>query len=192
MRFENKEGLGNDFVVIDSSATARLEGVLEGEDGGLASEPVKALCGRDQRAYEFMVADVGNRHAVYFDAYDEQLADELGPAINGRSSGGSNVELCRTASRGQSLDVIVWERGVGRTQAFGAGACAAAVAAVHAGHASVEASLAVRLPGGALHVTASERADRYDVRLRGPARRVFSAQIDLPVRLASCAPGKFR
>ncbi len=139
------------------------------------------------RSCDFVTVDVGNPHAVTFDVYDEQLADQLGPAIDRAVNGGSNVELCRLASDGRRLDVIVWERGVGRTQACGTGASAAAVAAVGAGRAAAFVPVEVRLPGGSLYITANanDEGASYDVQLSGPARRVFAGQLDLPLSTES-------
>ncbi|MEI9953856.1 MAG: hypothetical protein WDO74_33980 [Pseudomonadota bacterium] len=57
-------------------------------------------------------------------ALDERALDELGPALSALFPAGSNVELVTTRSE-RVLDLLVWERGVGRTLACGTGACAA-------------------------------------------------------------------
>jgi diaminopimelate epimerase len=80
-----------------------------------------------------------------------------------------------TLSGPRSIDVLVWERGVGRTHAGGTGAAAVAVAAVVTGRGPCGEPLEVRLPGGALTLTVAEGS--LDVTLRGPARHVFSGQV---------------
>ena len=62
---------------------------------------------------------------------------------------GTNVELATVESPHQ-VRILIWERGVGPTEASGTGACAAAVAAAAFGGAS--RSVDVISPGGTQHV----------------------------------------
>ena len=95
----------------------------------------------------------------------------IGPRIerDARFPKGVNVEF--VVASGDSLDVRVWERGVGETKGCGTGACASLVAANEAG--LVGRSATVRFPGGDLLV---ERTDD-EVFLTGPAERSFDATI---------------
>jgi diaminopimelate epimerase len=126
---------------------------------------------------------MGNPHLVLLDAPLDQAATwgahlEAAPGFPERT----NVEFL--AREGEALRVVVWERGVGLTQACGTGACAALVAAVLAGWAAPGTWVDVRLPGGALALHVS--ADFGQVTLRGPARFVFTAELsELPMEVAS-------
>jgi diaminopimelate epimerase len=62
---------------------------------------------------------------------------------------GTNVELACLETSGR-VRILIWERGVGPTEASGTGACAAAAAAHLVGGA--DASLDVDAPGGVQHV----------------------------------------
>ena len=62
---------------------------------------------------------------------------------------GTNVELAHVAAPGQ-VRILIWERGVGPTEASGTGACAAAVAA--AAHGGAARDVEVVSPGGAQRV----------------------------------------
>jgi diaminopimelate epimerase len=62
---------------------------------------------------------------------------------------GTNVELATVETPGR-IRVLIWERGVGPTEASGTGACAAAVAAIEFGGAS--ADVEVVAPGGTQRV----------------------------------------
>jgi diaminopimelate epimerase len=62
---------------------------------------------------------------------------------------GTNVELATIESPNR-VRILIWERGVGPTQASGTGACAAAVAAAFGGRASRRIDVAS--PGGTQHV----------------------------------------
>jgi diaminopimelate epimerase len=154
-------GAGLFDVEVDMGA-ARLDGELR-----------VALEGAEHR---FRRVDMGNPHAVTFVPYDEATIDRVAPRIATAPADGVNVEFCaaRPAER-DAIDVIVWERGVGRTLACGTGACAVAAAACEEGRVPFGAPVRVGLPGGELviRVEAGTRA----VSMRGPARRVFRGQL---------------
>lgn len=130
--------------------------------------------------------DMGNPHMVLFVSSMPALEriDEIGYALNHpdvaqrhpQFKQGVNVEfaLKRDAS---SYEVIVYERGVGRTQACGTGACAVAAAAWQAG--LVEAQqhdVVVWLPGGPLKL---EWPQRQQLWMTGPAQYVYEAYATL-------------
>ncbi|MBK7578748.1 MAG: diaminopimelate epimerase [Myxococcales bacterium] len=128
----------------------------------------------DGRRVVLSRVSMGNPHAVSFDEpLDAAHADRLGPLVSGQIAGGSNVELTRARADG-AFDLVVWERGVGRTLACGTGAAAAAVAAVRSGRASYGAAVGMHLPGGKLEIAVAEGT--LEVSMRGPARRVFSGE----------------
>jgi diaminopimelate epimerase len=154
-RFEVEVGMG----------TARIERAFAFDHGS--------------RPFEFVRVDVGNPHAVTFDQGAVELVDELGAAVDRATPGGCNVEACVARDGGQRLDVVVFERGVGRTLACGTGASAAAAAAVAAGRCPASAPLEVTLPGGALQIVVEGEAasGAYGVRLTGPAKLVFAGTL---------------
>ncbi len=69
----------------------------------------------------------------------------------------TNVEVWRPLADG-SVEMRVWERGVGETRACGTGACAVAVAAVLDGVA--HSPVTVRLPGGDLEIAVGAATSR--------------------------------
>ena len=92
--------------------------------------------------------------ALVSDLPDPDRFARLGPAISThpRFAAGTNVEFARFD--GSRLHILIWERGVGPTQASGTGACAAAVAAAAFGGAN--RSLDIVAPGGTQRVTWSD------------------------------------
>jgi len=127
--------------------------------------------------HAFTTIDIGNPHAITFDSsYSQSEIDTVGPIVERSVSGGTNVEFCHVHTEGRrpSIDVTVWERGVGRTLACGTGACAVAAAACDARHIAFEQPVDVALPGGILEITV--HANR-EVRMKGPARRVFRGEV---------------
>jgi len=70
-------------------------------------------------------------------------------AVHPRFSEGTNVELA-TVETPDRVRILIWERGVGPTEASGTGACAAAVAAIAYGGASREVD--IQSPGGTQRV----------------------------------------
>jgi diaminopimelate epimerase len=95
--------------------------------------------------------DLGNPHLVLHVAPDAPGVAELGERANRLVPGGINVEAVVPGDDPDLLEMTVYERGVGVTQACGTGACAAAVAA-HAWELSPD-RVTVLMPGGAVEVT---------------------------------------
>ena len=127
------------------------------------------------REIVFDLVSMGNPHAITFsEALDPALADRLGPLVSAAFPGGSNVELGRITGEGQ-IELLVWERGVGRTLACGTGAAAASVAAALSNRVRYGVPVSVKLPGGLLEI--SVEAETLEVSMRGPARRVFSGEL---------------
>lgn len=119
---------------------------------------------------------MGNPHAVLFDEIGN--AARLGPRLerDERFPGGVNVGFARVASGGRTIELAVWERGVGFTRACGTGACAAAAAAVATGRIPRGEPIEVRLPGGTLRIEVGEPG--APVKMTGPARHVFDGTVD--------------
>jgi diaminopimelate epimerase len=83
----------------------------------------------------------------------------------------TNVEAIRILDR-HRLELRVWERGVGETQACGSGAVASAVAAVSSGR--CESPVVVEMPGGRVEV---EVDPDLSVQLIGTAERLYEAEL---------------
>jgi diaminopimelate epimerase len=120
---------------------------------------------------------MGNPHLVIF-GIPLELAATLGPKLEHAQgfSQRTNVEFVREA--GGRLEVVVWERGCGLTQACGTGACATAAAAVRTGRARAGEWIPVGLPGGALGIRVG--TDGH-VSLRGDARFVYEGIVPVAV-----------
>ena len=130
--------------------------------------------GGGEVALTLALVSMGNPHAVCFldgspRAYP---VGRVGPAVERHPlfARRTNVEFVRVEGRG-SIEMRVWERGVGETQACGSGACAAVVAARLRG--LVDDEVTVRLPGGEVTVAWDGEGS---VLLDGPAAHVFSAE----------------
>ncbi|HMR08445.1 MAG TPA: diaminopimelate epimerase [Polyangiaceae bacterium] len=129
------------------------------------------------RSFEFQRVSMGNPHAILFEAMPSIAEiDEWGPLVSACFEAGSNVEFAFPRGE-QGFDLIVWERGVGRTLACGTGAAATGVAAVRTGRAQYDEPIAMHLPGGALEISVSRP---LEVTARGPARHVFSGSVEVP------------
>ena len=115
----------------------------------------------------FATASVGNPHLVIQvpDAREVDIAAD-GAELS-RLAGGINVEFISGAAAG--IDMRVWERGVGVTEACGTGACAAAQAAHHWG--LVGPSVRVSMPGGDVVVELGDTA-----LLTGPAEYIATVE----------------
>ena len=136
----------------------------------------KAELGPDQ-AQQFAdrrarTVDMGNPHLVLFgpDPAGVDVA-EIGSRLQGVHPGGINVEFISVGPTPDDLDLRVWERGVGETQACGTGSCAAAAAARSWG--MVSDRVRVHNPGGTLEVTLNPDG----IRLAGPVRKVADIEV---------------
>ena len=141
---------------------------------GRAAVETEEQVQRDGRVYRMVRIRMGNPHAVLLDArLPVDVIDRWGAEISATTDGGANVEFVGERDDG-AFDVVVWERGVGRTLACGTGAAAAAVALARVGRTPVGQPLRVVLPGGPLEVTVGSD---LEVTLRGPARHVFGGRL---------------
>jgi diaminopimelate epimerase len=144
-------------------------------DMGRAELTGEHVADLDGKPVTFTCVSVGNPHAIAFDVEASRAdLDRFGPSVSGAFPEGCNVELARRVADGK-FEVAVWERGVGQTLACGTGACATAVAAVTRNLASPSQNVEVRLPGGPLEIVVT--APGLGLRMRGPARRVFSGEL---------------
>lgn len=121
--------------------------------------------------------DLGNPHIVV--ELEDPFALDLvavGTAIEKRfmaDSGGVNVHLIGRRRDGDGIDLRVWERGAGVTEACGSGACAAGVLALQWGLAA--SPVTVHMPGGSASVALD---DAGSIVLTGPS--VHIAEIEAP------------
>ena len=120
---------------------------------------------------------IGNPHVVIFEAFLPDDQRVIGHALehDPRFPRGVNVNFATV--QGASLNLRVWERGVGFTEACGTGACATAAAAVKTGRLSNKEPIELRLPGGIVSVRV--RSEGEPLSMTGPARHVFSGAMTL-------------
>ena len=130
--------------------------------------------------YTFRRVDMGNPHAVTFQAASVEQVDAVGRLLNdddARFPEGVNLEFAqvsKTSAGRPRLDVVVYERGVGRTLACGTGACASAAAYwMEQGGLDDGQSMTVGLPGGDLDIDVVEG----QIRMTGPVCAVFKGQL---------------
>jgi len=173
-----------DQVTIDTDSGPKRCTLHRGPGGRVGAVSVEMGPARLEGEQDFDVAgqrhhavrvNMGNPHAVLFEEPSAARARAIGPAIEAAVEGGVNVGFARAGAAG--IDLVVWERGAGLTDACGTGACAATVAAVRAGAARAGEPVGVRLPGGALQITVAP--DLARVVMRGPAERVFAGEAEL-------------
>ena len=120
---------------------------------------------------------LGNPHCVAFFEADQDL-DQL-PWLRWGADletsewfpNRTNVQFAAARSR-SDVDVRVWERGAGQTQASGSSACAVAAAGVLLNR--LDRQVRVRMPGGVLFV---EVTDSFELFLKGPVEKVYDADL---------------
>lgn len=128
----------------------------------LAAEPARSLG-----------VDMGNPHLVLLvDDPTKVDVHRAGPYWEAGYDAGINVHaIARRPGTTDELDMAIWERGAGATQACGTGATAAA----HAAHAwgLVGSRVTVHMPGGDVEVEVGER-----MTLHGPSVRIATVEVE--------------
>jgi diaminopimelate epimerase len=182
LHLASKRGLDAADLLVDTDAGALRCQVAGGEvevDMGRLIDlgPVEVVL--DGRTHRFSRISAGNPHAITFLPYEPREIDDVGPRVSVAPifPGGTNVEFARLCDDG-SIDLVVWERGVGRTLACGTGACATVGAACLEGKRSFGEPVIVALPGGKLRV--SVKRDSLKATMGGPARFVFAGEVTVP------------
>ena len=134
----------------------------------LVDQPIEA--GGEQ--LRFTGVSVGNPHCVIFRQHGYQWSrDELlrlGPELEHHPYFPRRINVQLAVPIGpKSIFIQIWERGAGETLASGSSACAAASAAVCLG--LVRGPVAVKSPGGTLHIDLDEE---YHLTMRGAVAEV--------------------
>jgi len=168
-------------VVFDTDAGLRPCVIDDGGGRGLVTVDMgevrvtsEVLLDLDGDTWVLVAADAGNPHVITTRAATRAVIDSVGPRIatHPQFPAGTNVEF---AVYGKGvIDLVVWERGVGVTNACGTGACATVAVGVAKGLVTRGQETIVNLPGGALFITL--RDDDHAI-MRCPARHVFSGTV---------------
>ncbi len=169
-------------LTIETPGGDRDLHVVDGEAGGQLRVDVDMGEGRPgpkltaiSAAYPAAAAvtvDIGNPHLVL--EVEDPAAVDIGvdgPALEAGYPNGINVNFVTVRSP-QHIDLRVWERGAGVTEACGSGAVAAVIAAT--GWGAVQGVVEVEMPGG----TAGVELREGRAHLIGPS--VFVADVVLP------------
>lgn len=152
---------------------------FEPKDLPFTAEPKSGLYDLDvaDETYAMTPVSVGNPHAVIkVDALlDEQIA-RVGALIecHERFPNKVNVGFMQVLNEAE-INLRVYERGVGETQACGTGACAAVVAGIRHGWLSNEVTAHLR--GGDLRI--EWQGEGRPIIMTGSAEKVFEGQIYL-------------
>jgi diaminopimelate epimerase len=147
------------FVEIDTDAGVKTLELLEHRGGrytfcaamGQPERIEQHVLRVDGQSIPVVTLRVGNPQCVVLGEVSESRLHSIGRAlaIHPHFPEGTNVELA-TVDAPDRVRILIWERGVGPTEASGTGACAAAVAAIRFGHALRDVQ--VVSPGGTQRV----------------------------------------
>lgn len=131
----------------------------------------------DGEDYLITPVSVGNPHAVLkVDTLQDEQVQSLGAKIESheRFPNKVNVGFMQVVNSSE-INLRVFERGVGETQACGTGACAAVVAGIKQGW--LAPKVTAHLRGGDLHIEWAGEGE--PILMTGPAEKVFEGQIYL-------------
>ncbi len=155
------------------------------DDGRFEVQMAKAVPGNtvsirhNDREWFGRTIDVGNPHAVFeIETSPAEAIEAAGAFLSNHPifPAKSNIEFIREAKE-NTLDMTVYERGVGPTLACGTG-CVAAARAFAINHGLADVTITLRLPGGEIEVDIGSGLD-CPVILRGGATHVFSGEFDI-------------
>ena len=190
-------GVGEDFPVEVGGETVGIR-ILGEDPGGLLNIAVEmgtarfgigavegridmfgpgpTLSGPDGSPLGVLLVSMGNPHCVVVRRElreDEFL--ELGPFLTSNPAfpAGTNVQLARVSGPGE-VEILIWERGVGRTASSGTSACAAASACVQAGVLQ-PGRIRVGMEGGSFMVSVTPE---LGVLLEGPVQSLFTGELN--------------
>ena len=162
------------LVTVDMGAPS-----FEPKDLPFTAEPCDALYNimAGDTEYSITPVSVGNPHAVI--KVDQLLDDEVakvGALIECHECFPRKVNVgFMQVINPDEINLRVYERGVGETQACGTGACAAVVAGIKQGWLSPKVTAHLR--GGDLHI--EWQGEGSPILMTGPAEKVFEGQIYL-------------
>ncbi len=137
--------------------------------------PGSTLIGSDGSLLEVQLVSMGNPHCVVIrNELREGELVELGPFLAAHRAfpNGINVQLARVLGADE-VEILIWERGVGRTASSGTSACAVAAACVQKGLLQ-PGRTRVGMEGGSFMVSVSPE---LDVRLEGPVQSLATGEV---------------
>jgi len=182
--FADHLGIGGDlksFEAIDGMHTAQIlsrEGDIATVRLGMVDVTRVEVCADGD-----VLLDTGSPHLVrVVEEFEEDIVP-TGRALRYDAktapTGGANINFVKVAGEG-SASLRTYERGVeDETLACGTGATATAIALCHTLQPSVR-KFTLRALGGELRVEFDREGDHYsNIRLTGPARRVFRGEIEI-------------
>jgi diaminopimelate epimerase len=127
-----------------------------------------------EQELRYCAATIGNPHCVILgQEVTPEVAHRLGPLVEHqpRFPRRTNVQIMRVLDR-HSIQIEIWERGVGYTLASGSSSCAAAAVAHKLG--LCDPRIRVQMPGGRIDITIA--AD-WSVSMTGAVARVCSGHL---------------
>lgn len=134
----------------------------------------------NKKEFKFSPVSMGNPHIVFWvdDLSDESLEDfSIWFMNSGYFANGVNIEFCRLLNQ-VTIEMRVFERGVGETLACGTGACASVVCGINNKYLKKNADINVIATGGTMKVSWDGGLDN-SVFLSGTAKTVFEGVIEL-------------
>ncbi|MEO9654536.1 diaminopimelate epimerase [Marinomonas sp.] len=166
--------LNNGQVTVDMGAPS-----FEPKDLPFTADALQSTYAVETQSgvYDITPVSVGNPHAVLkVDQLSDELVATVGPELEAheRFSNNVNVGFMEVLSKSE-INLRVYERGVGETQACGTGACAAVVAGIKQGWLS--SKVTAHLTGGDLQI--EWQGGDQPILMTGPAAKVFEGQIYL-------------
>lgn len=165
-----------DSVAVEMGRAVYDPALIPVQNGGILQESPLTVHGVTAR---WTALKLGNPHAVTFDPLSVRDRQLLGPLLEQHElfPAKANIEFAQILPGDKpQIELHVFERGCGWTQACGTGATATALVAVDSGKLPRGQEISVHLPGGWLGITVAEDGMAT---MRGPAVEVYAGMIDV-------------
>jgi diaminopimelate epimerase len=123
------------------------------------------------KEYLIHCVSVGNPHcSILMNKLDEAEVKEYGPLIENHTMFPNriNVQFVKVISRTE-IEILIWERGAGYTQASGSSSSAVASAMYKKG--LIDSAVTIKMPGGTLKI---EIQPDFHIRMTGEVREICS------------------
>jgi diaminopimelate epimerase len=171
--------LGGDAAVEIEAAAGRARQVTVNMGQPRFREDLSEIEVAGQRL-KVVALSIGNPHCVILrDQLDVTELRQLGPLVEHHPAfpERTNVQLARATARDR-VELLIWERGAGETQASGSSACAVVAACFRRGLVDANVNVTASMPGGDLRIRVAADGGLW---MRGPVDEI--AQITLSPEL---------
>ena len=167
--------LGGDAAVQIFAERGRAREVIVNMGRAIFHDDLRHLTLANE-SLQVVSLSIGNPHCVILrGCLDISELRRLGPQVETHAAfpNRTNVQLARATARDR-VELLIWERGAGETQASGSSACAVVAACGHLGLVDQGVEVTAGMPGGELFVRVDATGSVW---MRGPVEEIARVEL---------------